>query len=56
MVELEGDIQDVREKAIRFAHWMKPDGVWLPRSQVKFDEAEGTVTLPEWLAKNEGLV
>lgn len=28
--------------------------VWLPKSQCEF--ADGTVTLPEWLAKEKGLI
>lgn len=36
----------------------KKDAVWLPKSQVEI-EAEGgahTVTLPEWLALDKGLI
>lgn len=29
---------------------------WLPKSQVEFDEDAGTVTMPEWLAIERGLV
>lgn len=34
-------------------------GVWLPKSQIEIEPAKGglfTVTLPEWLATNKGLV
>lgn len=30
--------------------------VWIPKSQAEFDEADGTLTLPEWLAKDKGLI
>lgn len=29
---------------------------WLPRSQCEIDDAAGTVTMPEWLAIDRGLV
>lgn len=29
---------------------------WLPRSQVEIDEDNGTVWMPEWLAKKKGLI
>jgi hypothetical protein len=31
--------------------------VWIPKSQAEIDEGNGTiVTLPEWLAKEKGLI
>lgn len=30
--------------------------VWLPKSEVEYDEEAGTVLVPEWLAINEELV
>lgn len=35
------------------------DAVWLPRSQIEIEPAKKglfTVTMPEWLAKDKGLV
>ena len=29
---------------------------WLPKSQIEHDEAGKTVSVPEWLALNQGLV
>lgn len=30
--------------------------VWVPKSQVEFDEEDGTLTLPEWLAMEKELI
>lgn len=30
--------------------------VWLPKSLVEHDEEEGTFAMPEWLAKDKGLI
>lgn len=33
--------------------------IWLPKSQIEIEEGQGkacTVTLPEWLAKDKGLI
>lgn len=31
--------------------------VWIPKSQAEIDEAHGTIlTLPEWLAREKGLI
>lgn len=30
--------------------------VWLPKSLVEHDEAEGTFAMPEWLATEKGLI
>lgn len=39
------------------AYGFEIDGelVWLPKSQVIYDEATGTVSVPEWLAIKKGL-
>jgi hypothetical protein len=37
----------------------KPQWIWLPRSQVEYIKAEGgaiLLTLPQWLAKDKGLI
>lgn len=31
------------------------ENVWLPKSQVKYDEANGKVEVPEWLAIEKGM-
>ena len=30
--------------------------VWIPKSQAEFDEADSVMTLPQWLAKDKGLI
>lgn len=30
--------------------------VWLPKSQVEHDLSDGTFAMPEWLAKDKGLI
>lgn len=30
--------------------------VWLPKSQVEYDQDSGTFTMPEWLALEKGLI
>ena len=41
-------------QAIRFRIDGRPH--WLPRREILVDEEEKTVTMPEWLAVNEGIV
>lgn len=30
--------------------------VWLPKSQCEWDSSDKTMTMPEWLAKDKGLI
>lgn len=32
------------------------DEIWLPKSQIEIDDEKGTVSIPEWLAKEKGLL
>ena len=53
IVDVAGEILAQTEKAIQFY-----DGnvtVWLPRSQIEIGD-DGTVAMPEWLAKDKGLI
>ena len=53
IVDVAGEIRAQTEKAIQFY-----DGnvtVWLPRSQIEIGD-DGTVAMPEWLAKDKGLI
>ena len=53
IVDIAGEIRAQTEHAIRFY-----DGtvmVWLPRSQVEIGD-DGTIAMPEWLAKDKGLI
>lgn len=54
LVDIPGTVMGGTEKAYRFY-----DGkitVWLPKSQVEWDEESHTMTLPEWLAIEKELV
>lgn len=66
LIEIACEVRAEREKAIAVADGtMEPrdDGrkgerekwFWLPRSQVEVNQ-DGTVTMPEWLAKEKGLI
>jgi hypothetical protein len=53
LVDIAGEIRAQTEKAVQLF-----DGkmlVWLPRSQIEVND-DGTVTMPEWLAIERGLV
>jgi len=53
LVDIAGEVRARTERAIQFF-----DGdtlVWLPRSQIEVND-DGTVTMPEWLAVDKGLV
>ena len=62
LVDVAGCLHHETDKAILFSDTAdKKDAVWLPKSQVEFVHDGGqerfvTVTLPEWLAKEKGLI
>ncbi len=52
--DIAGEVQGETEKAYRFY-----DGsitVWLPKSQCEWDDRDKIMTMPEWLAKEKGLI
>lgn len=51
LVDVDGETQT--EKAVQFFDGSKT--VWLPRSQIEIND-DGTVTMPEWLAMDKGLI
>jgi hypothetical protein len=54
LVDIEGRVLIRREKAIYFdAGDAKP--IWLPLSQIEIND-DGSVTMPEWLALEKGLI
>jgi hypothetical protein len=53
LVDIDGDVRMEREKAILFYDGSRE--VWLPRSLVEINN-DGTITLPEWKAKEAGLI
>ena len=62
IIDIAGCLHEETEKAILFSDTAnKEDAVWLPKSQVEVEHDGGqerfvTVTLPEWLAKDKGLI
>lgn len=56
LVEIDFDsILDRSELSTCYA--IGDEEVWLPNSEVKFeDEIQGTLEIPEWLAKDRGLI
>jgi hypothetical protein len=36
--------------------WDGAQQVWLPKSMVEYDPPSGTFTMPEWRAKDKGLI
>lgn len=62
LIDIAGCLHAETDKAILFSDTAdKKDGVWIPKSQCEFEHDGGqarfiTVTLPEWLAKEKGLI
>ncbi len=53
LADIECEIIATTEKAIRIDDGKEKH--WLPKSLVE-DNRDGTITLPEWLAKENGLI
>jgi hypothetical protein len=53
LVDIEVEIRYSTERAIMV--WDGEREVWLPKSQVEIN-TDGTVTMPEWLAKEKELI
>lgn len=54
LVDIAGELRRETDKA--FLVFDGAQEVWLPKSQVEHDEAEGTFAMPDWLAKEKGLI
>ena len=56
LVDIAGELVPPFEtdKAYKFFDGAKV--VWLPKSQVEWDETDRTMAMPEWLAKDKGLI
>jgi hypothetical protein len=54
LVDVAGEIRGETEKAYSFFDGTR--AIWLPKSQVEWDEADKTMTMPEWLAKERKLI
>lgn len=68
LVDITCEIMQEREKAIavadgtmediNYSHGLSDERLkwfWLPRSQIEIN-GDGTITMPEWLAKDKGLI
>ncbi len=53
-IEIAGEIRSEAEKAFQFYDGAKI--VWLPKSQVVWDQDAKTMEMEEWLAIEKGLV
>ena len=54
VIDIAGELRGETENAYRFF-----DGAtiaWLPKSQVEWDQDAKTMTMPEWLALEKGLI
>ena len=60
IIDIDGAIEAKTEKAVLFHTGDKATAVWLARSQIEVSETGiagiVTVTLPEWLALDKGLI
>lgn len=60
VIDIDGAIEARTDKAVLFHTGNKEEAVWLPLSQIEIEETgiSGivTVTLPEWLGEEKGLI
>lgn len=57
IIDLHVHIHHKTEKAVLVSDdGDEENAVWLPLSQVELEPRERTVTLPEWLAQDKGLI
>lgn len=60
IIDIDGAIEARTDKAVLFHTGNKEEAAWLPLSQIEVDETGVpgivTVSLPEWLATDKGLI
>ncbi len=56
LVDIAGELVEPYETAAAYRFFDGYSTVWLPKSQCQWDEEDATMTMPEWLAKEKGLV
>jgi hypothetical protein len=54
LVDIEGEVVGQTDLAYRFDNG--DDLVWLPKSECEWDAGTQTMTMPEWLAFDKGLI
>lgn len=59
-IDIDGAIEARTEKAVLFHTGDKSEAVWLPKRQIEICDTGipgiYTVSMPEWLATNKGLI
>jgi len=53
LIDIAGEVRAETQKAFQLYDGKRT--AWIPKSQVE-DNADGTFTMPEWLAKNSGFI
>lgn len=56
LVDISGELRHETDKAFLFWDGGNDEPVWLPKSQVEWDETGKIMTMPEWLALEKGLI
>lgn len=54
LVDVEGEIKRETEKAYLIDNGSVEE--WVPKSQCEWNQDEGTFTMPEYIAKEKGLI
>lgn len=56
LVDISGELVPPFQSAAAYRFYDGARTVWLPKSQCEWDEDEKVMTMPEWLAKEKGLL
>lgn len=54
LVDIAGEVRRETDRA--FLLYDGTQEVWLPKSQCEWDASDSTMAMPEWLAKDKGLI
>ncbi len=54
LVDIAGELRAETDRAYQFYDGTRT--VWVPKSQAEWDAADQTMAMPEWLAKEKGLI
>jgi hypothetical protein len=54
LVDIAAEIKGETDKAYRIFDGTREE--WVPKSQVEYNETDGTFAMPEWLAKEKGFI
>lgn len=56
LIDIAGELIAPRETEKAYHFYDGTTKVWLPKSQCEWDGEEKTMTMPEWLALEKGLI